>query len=162
MLPYDVYIEVSLIVPELQSGEQNVLLLVVPDTQYSARVPVVLGTNVLQTMLDGFKSREGTQFLQKPSLPTSWWISFRSMSILSRGLSRSKGTLATVKCTSMRHTVIPRNGRVTVMGSLDDPKFHVPIIAMIHPTKKSVFPEGVELTPAVITGITAMNALRWK
>lgn len=150
ILPYDGFIEISLTVPELYSEEQDVLLLVVPDTQYSARVPVVLGTNTLQSILDGYRSREGAQFLQNRSLPTSWWLSFRCLSIVQRKLIKAGGTLATVRCTSLRHMVIPRNGKITLEGGLCDPKSHAPMSAMIHPTKKTILPEGVELTPAVV------------
>ena len=46
-VPYLGYIEVSVNIPEI-SQEQDCLILVVPQTNYSSRVPLLIGTNILK------------------------------------------------------------------------------------------------------------------
>ena len=45
-------VEASIGCPNLQLDGFPALMLVMPDTQYHSRVPVVLGTNVLNAMKD--------------------------------------------------------------------------------------------------------------
>ncbi len=150
LLPYAGFIETSVQVPELGGGETEFLMLVVPDTQYSEKIPVVLGTNVLTALMTDYEHTQGVQFLQKPCLTTPWYLSFRSLTITEREVRKSNGTIATVKCSSMRSTVVPRNGKVMLMGNIDDSKLSVPSAAMVQPTKKTVLSKGVELTPALV------------
>ena len=46
-LPYLGYVEVDLYLKEMEEPVQRVIMLVVPDTAYHQRVPVLIGTNVL-------------------------------------------------------------------------------------------------------------------
>ena len=55
-LPYLRYVEVDLYLKEMEEPAQRVIMLVVPDTAYYQRVPVLIGTNVLRNLkqvLDG-------------------------------------------------------------------------------------------------------------
>ena len=64
-LPYHGYFECSLSVPitESQSFEINVPVLVVPDTRYNQSVPLLLGTNVLNKMMN-FPAKPANRFLK--------------------------------------------------------------------------------------------------
>ena len=46
-LPYLGYVEVDLFIKEMEEPTQKVVMLVVPDTAYHQRVPVMIGTNIL-------------------------------------------------------------------------------------------------------------------
>ena len=46
-LPYLGYVEVDLYLKEMEEPVQRAIMLVVPDTAYHQRVPVLIGTNVL-------------------------------------------------------------------------------------------------------------------
>ena len=61
-----------------------VLLAVVPDTDYSQTVLILLGTNVLSEFLDKCKGKTGVNFLQKAALHTGthWYLLGPSIHIL--------------------------------------------------------------------------------
>ena len=55
-LPYLGYIEAHLEIPQLNIQENTHLFLVVPETKFSSRVPILLGTNALKPMMDVLKT----------------------------------------------------------------------------------------------------------
>ena len=74
-LPYKGYIEIDI---RVESGLPSLktlpcLFLVTPDTSYSERTPIVLGTNTLHEFMDDCKNQFGDQFLQKAKLHTPWY-----------------------------------------------------------------------------------------
>lgn len=82
-LPYIGYVEIDLRINKglPQSTLKHCLFLVSPDTNYSKRVPVIIGTNILHEFLTECKSNFGETFLQKANLFTPWYLSFRTMAI---------------------------------------------------------------------------------
>ena len=60
-LPYSGYIEVDLIVPGI-TNPVSCLMLVVPDTRYAQKVPVILGTNVLELMMNTVEQEHGVRY----------------------------------------------------------------------------------------------------
>ena len=63
ILPYLGFIEADLTVKGIPKSEnQPCLFLIVPDTAYSARIPVILGTNVLSELLNKCKGNLGERF----------------------------------------------------------------------------------------------------
>lgn len=87
MLPYIGYTEADIMVPGLCDKGQGTILLVVPDTVYNGRVPVLLGTNSLRPLMNASRQEKGTTFLQKIATNTSWWLTFRCMSIQERAVN---------------------------------------------------------------------------
>ncbi len=73
-LPYSGYVEVSVFFPlghespSFDLSSKAFALLVVTDTRYSADVPVLIGTNVLQSLRDGLRESHGDKFQQKAEL----------------------------------------------------------------------------------------------
>jgi len=69
-LPYLGYIvaaiDTSVSLPD--SAQRSCLFLVVPDTRYSAKTPIILGTTILNTLLGESKDKFGSHFLQKAKL----------------------------------------------------------------------------------------------
>ena len=150
LLPYLGFVEASVSVPGLTSEEgQETIFLVTPDTDYNARVPVLLGTNVLKPIMDGCKQKGGTQFLQKVALSTPWWLAFRCISLQDRAVSKSNGRVGVVKSANPDVIRIPSNRSVIVPGITTD-VIASEGLAMVHPTEKTVLPEGVEVMPTLV------------
>lgn len=62
-LPYIGYIRVDIQVSGAGVADTIFcLLLVAPDTQYTARVPILLGTNILSSMMKSCKKKHGARF----------------------------------------------------------------------------------------------------
>lgn len=63
-LPYSGYVEVNLLPIGVQSAkEQPCLFLVVPNTDFNLKTPVLLGTNVLESIMLSCKDDFGDRFL---------------------------------------------------------------------------------------------------
>lgn len=157
-LQYMGYIEADVCVPELDMHEgKPLILLVVADTQYNAKVPLLLGTNILRALMETCRGDKGQQFLQKVATSTPWWLTFRCLSLEERAITRAKGKLGLVKCASPDTIQISSNSTKTVSGFVTD---SVPCmrLAMVHPTDKTVLPPGIELMPTMInhTGCSAI------
>jgi len=63
-LPYLGYIiaDIDTSISLTDSAQRSCLFLVVPDTRYSAKTPLILGTNILNTLLGECKDKFGSQF----------------------------------------------------------------------------------------------------
>ena len=151
LLPYLGYVEATVSIPDTDKGELTAIFLVCPLTDYSSQVPVLLGTNVLRSMMDQCQEQEGKLFLQKMSLTTPWWLTFRGMSIRERELRRSEGRLALVKCASAETITIPANRSMLIPGMITDSVPCDATMAMTHPTKKTLLPDGAEVMPTLTT-----------
>ncbi len=151
MLPYVGYIEAELKAPDIFDKDSlPALFLIVPDTRYSHSVPVLLGTNVLQSLVDGCKESHGEKFLQRIAQHTPWWLTFRCISIQKRELTRANGKLGVVKSNRTETLTIPSNRRVTVTGYVSDIVPCNRALAMVQPTTKSSLPAGVEVIPHLV------------
>ena len=77
-MPYDGFIEVKLTVPVKLIGSSmsiDVLLLVVKDTPYNLRTPVLLGTNILNVCLQDTLSQNSEEI----NAPPVWWYTFKCL-----------------------------------------------------------------------------------
>jgi hypothetical protein len=98
-LPYAGYIEANVSCNGIGGVDKTAvpcLLLVVPDSKYNSRVPLLLGTNILETLLDTTRERHGPRYLQTAKLTTPWYLAFRCMSLRERDLRRNQNRLAWV------------------------------------------------------------------
>lgn len=97
-LPYKGYFEVSIKPRGIpRSHEQACLLLVVPDTNYNTQTPVLLGTNVLQELLNICKAKNGEKFEQTTDLHELWFLAFRCMLVRKRELKKTHNKLAILR-----------------------------------------------------------------
>lgn len=63
-LPYEGYIEADIKTPGDSNALTRNIMLVVPDSQYSLHVPVLIGTNILGSMMEQLNKEHGERFLQ--------------------------------------------------------------------------------------------------
>lgn len=73
MMPYLGFVIVDLSTYGLSTLEvlRQCMFLVVPDSQYNAKVPVLIGTNILSHLLEVTRSEHGSRFLQDADLHAS-------------------------------------------------------------------------------------------
>ena len=96
-LPFLGYIEAELFVPSISPQSETFLFLVVPDTNFNQKVPVLLGTNALCPLMEKCKATHGIQFLQRAGIGTSWELAFRCIATQDKNLNKENGVLAQVK-----------------------------------------------------------------
>ena len=91
-------------------------ILLVPDTEYSKHVPVIIGTNILKRLMQQVEDDFGERFKHTAKLPDAGLC---CMKVQSREVHRAKGKLAVVKCSSHPKIVIPGNTTTEIMGRID-------------------------------------------
>lgn len=80
-LPYDGYVEIDLGVTGLPVNQkQTCLALIVAQSTYNTKVPLLIGTNVLSVFLNACTEVCGNRILQTSNVNTAWNISFKSIS----------------------------------------------------------------------------------
>lgn len=149
-LSYLGYVEVEVAMPAVLGLSLPALLLVVPDTPYNHGVPVLLGTNVLRSVMDICQKDKGKKYLQTIAQLTPWWLTFRCLSVQDRAISRANGRLGLVKCASVRTVIIPANRAAVIPAFLSDGVQCSSTYAMLHSTGKTVLPTGAEVTPILM------------
>lgn len=148
-LPYSGYVAVDIGVPGVVDPV-CCLLLVTPDTRYSQKVPIILGTNVLKPLMDATEQQHGTRFQQKVKMPDALYFTFRCMKLQNRLQNRSSGRLAVVKCAVARKIVIPENTTMVIEGKFDKKQFTSGEIGIMQPIQQSALPDGVCITPTLV------------
>ena len=152
-LPYYGYIEAHVTtngVPSTSDQPTHYPILVVPNSNYNSQVPVLLGTNVLQHMLDSVKNNYGNKFLQDAKLYTPWYLAFRGMTLREKELKRNHHRLGIVKSAETQSIVIPPNSSVTVSGYVDKALPYQPTTAVLQATVNSMIPSDLDIVPALV------------
>ncbi len=134
-LNYLGYVETTLFFPDLHM-ELDVLMLVVNDTSYHERIPLLLGTNILQVLLGKHEGRA--------DLPHNWQLTFKAISLLSR--LKEKPELAEVKST--KSITIPPEGRFVIHGHTRISSC-MRLTAMTEEFHHKALPGGLRLSPTV-------------
>ena len=153
-LPYIGFVEVDLeldVSTDVQPLKPlQAMMLVVPTTMYSQKVPVLLGTNTLQPLVESAKEVYGDRYMELTRSSTPLELVFRCLSMRERELSRCEGRFAVVKSVSRSSIVVPRNCSSIIYGK---PSKQIPIVqcsAMIVQAEKSHIPQGVEISPLIV------------
>ena len=93
-IPYLGYVEASVEVPGAPISCYP--LLVVHDTPYNVRVPLLIGTNVLSVLVDSLRYNLGVRFLQRAELPSAIVCGIQAMSMVQRTLDDTQGVISGV------------------------------------------------------------------
>ena len=64
-----------------QATTQLCLFLTTPDTKYSERTSIIIGTNILNIFYEECRQNFGEQYLQKADLHTPWYLFFRCLTL---------------------------------------------------------------------------------
>ena len=152
-LPYSGYIEVDLVAPCVSEESAPILpslLLVVPGNSYSQRVPLLLGTNVLEPLMQRTRNAHGSKFLQNASLQVPWYLSFRCISVQEKDLQRNHNRLGVVKSALQEPVYIKPNSSATITSFVDHPLDYKPTSAMMQPLLNDRLASLVDIFPTVV------------
>ncbi len=159
-LPYSGYIEADLQMVGLTAvGVMPVLLLVVPNSKYNCKVPILIGTNVLCPLMEHCKTAHGERFSQMIVLPTAIDLSFRCITRRDKDLTKARGRVAFVQSGSHKKVSIPPNSTVTIQGRLSKCLDVTSCPVIVHSTEKTCLPDGVELSPYLFTYSGSMDSI---
>lgn len=150
-LPYLGYVSVNLATCGLSSNEvlQDCLFLIVPDSDYNTRVPVLIGTNILSRLMDLLREEYGSRFLQDADIQAPFYLAFRCMTLRERQLQRNGNRLAMLKSAEVNRVLIPPNSRVVLDAHMDKKIPYHKVLAMLQSTPNSCIPQDLDVTPTL-------------
>ena len=148
-IPYLGYIETTVGIPG-EMFEQEAILLVVPDTGYSEKVPVLLGTNILVPFMECQAKHYGIWYMQRMKLGTPWQLVFRCINLQDKNLDKSGGRLCLVKNVGNKEIHIPANNAVTVQGVPTKQISYRTCTGMTVAAKGEASLQDLEVTPTLI------------
>ena len=151
-LPYKGYIETEIAVNNglPKAKPLPCLLLVTPDTEFSKRTPIILGTNILHEFMNECHENFGEQYLQRAHLHTPWYLSFRAITIREKELRRNNHRIAVVKCAIVEKLTIQPNRSVEVLGYTDQELNYPSTTAMMQECEDSQISTDLDVTPTAI------------
>ena len=117
----------------------------VPDSRYNAKVPVLLGTNILEQFLDMSREKLGHRFLQASKLHTPWHLSFRCMVLREKELARKKNRLGVVKSAENRNIIVQPNS-ILIDRVID----YKPTCAMLQSIEGSDVTTLLDIAPTLV------------
>ena len=132
-LPYEGFITVNLEVLEMKKPVTTILL-IIPDSPYNQKVPVLLGTNILNTLMKLFQEQHGDRYLEKSKLTTPWYLSFRAILLREKELRKNRYRLGIVRSEENTTVRVQPNSRIVVKGCIDQTIPYQQTLAMLHPT----------------------------
>ena len=127
--------------------KQVVPVLVVPQTQYTAKVPFVIGTNILRECYNQCKGLHGTQ-LQKVKVSDGWRMAYQALRMSTR-YENSEGTCGLAKLTSSK-CVLPPGETTEVTAIVHTAGGGPELVAYTDWTTGNQLPPGVVLEPTLI------------
>ena len=146
-LPYLGYIEVSITaiegIPHLKPTD--CIFLVTPETSYSSRTPVLLGTNILNELMDSCKTIHGQKYSQTTKLQTPWYLAFRAVTVKEKELITNKNRFAVVMSAEVSKIVLGPNESKDIRGHTDREIDHQPTSAILHESEESSLPSKLIL-----------------
>lgn len=152
ILPYNGCIEVKLQSDGLGNEKEYIgLFLIVDDTDYHSTVPILLGTNILKTLMEDTKSELGNRFLQIANLRTNWYIAFRCISLREKRLKKQDLRLAVIRTTNREPIIISPNSFKRIDGFIEKKLPYSRTCAIIQQIQMKKGKSDVDVTPTAIT-----------
>ncbi|XP_053372981.1 uncharacterized protein LOC123532109 [Mercenaria mercenaria] len=151
-LPYLGYIQADINIPNglPKSQDHTCLFLVVPDTNYSSRTPVILGTNILEILVEECKNNFGEQFLQKSNLHVPWYLCFRTIVLRKKKLQQNKNRIAIVRSAVPHKVLVKPNESITIDVYTDKEIDHPVTNAILQETEDATLPGYIDVTPGLV------------
>ena len=146
-MPYLGFIETTIALAAPGDINLHCLLLVVPDSEYSSHVPVLIGTNIITELMEVSKDKLGEKYLQNSSVSTPWFLAFRCITLREKALKKNNNRLALIKSAEKRTIIIKPNSTTIIRGCLKDKMEYQPTSAVMEATSNSAIPKDFDITP---------------
>ena len=131
-------------------GTRPVLALVVKNTDYNKKVPLVVGTNVIKICKEDCEKEHGVQFLQKINLDRVWHLAYKFLTI-SKNPSVKNGVVGHVKAANSSPLCVKGGQCLTVWGKVVMPKNVNVSQLMVVGKGRSTLANSLVVSPAVVS-----------
>ena len=139
-VPYLGYIEVDIGFPASFTGESKMvrtLALIVPDHRVSDQVPVLIGTNALDTLYDGFNKKRAI------SEPCAYAPLIQHLQSIYRNKTQQDGKVGRVKLQCKSGIVIPAGQKIALNGRTRNAPTAPGVNLLVEPPTHSSLPGGL-------------------
>lgn len=150
-VPYLGYVEVELFfpgsLPSVIAPMIRGLVLIVPDTNYNRKVPLVIGMNIIAELLELGRSAVGPMFPVEGRGDTSpaWQAAYAALNG-----PRMRDNLGRVRTVSRRAIRIPAQQALIVNAEVLLPKLSMHCEAVLEPNVRNI-PRGLTIDPTVVS-----------
>ena len=160
-IPYWGYVEVDTKLSGVDASPFP--FLVIKETEYNSRVPVLIGTNILNKILDGLVNVHGVRFAQKARLPSAMNCALSVMQTARKTLGKRKNVISEVHLCETTELAPGEGRRFAGRIKVDTP---VPKQVALVNGIKEYQAGGIEVTPTAIcvelhSHYTAFEMLNW-
>lgn len=149
-LPYLGFVEVDFESDGIPiKNAQTSIFLIVPDTTYNLKTPILVGTNILRHLIGSCRENFGERFVQTAALYTPWFLAFRSMAYQEKTMKRNNNRLAIVRSAENSKIIIKPNSNICIKGYIDTRSMvhHPETAAIFDHTEKSCLPIDLDIVP---------------
>jgi len=148
-LPYFGFVKANLIVPNLTPKPQPCLLLVVPDTDYNKKTPLLLGTNFLSKVGEECQNEFGCQYLQRMGGQSSWYLALKCLTLRERQLTKNHHRVALIRSAETTRKTVHPNETITLRGFVDKAQPYHRTCALLQPLRNVNI--DLDLQPSLIS-----------
>lgn len=134
------------------------LLLIVPETPYNAKTPVFLGTKIIHEVMSSCKQNFGDLFLQKTSLDTPLYLTFRTTVVRNQEVRKNKDNIAIIRSAKPSVVILGPNQNINIREVADREINCHPTCVLVKKTEESTIPDFIDITPTVYT----LNIRKWR
>ena len=149
-VPYLGYVEVSIRLPGSlpQPFDVDAPVLIVHDTPYNKKVPLCVGTNVIQACVDRGVSLFGEDFVTNKQTDPIWQVVYKCMQV-PVGVN-PKGKIGVIRSAAKRAVRIPPKQAVIVDGEAPLPPSGRAYDVIVEPRTPNRLPDGIVVDQNVI------------
>ena len=137
-LPYHGLVEATIGVPEPIGRQMETLLLVVPDTEFQLKCPVLLGTNVLCPVVAQLQQLQ----VAVHNLPLQWKVVYQCLS------TRPSASASLLTKTTQSMKISPEEQK-TITAIVHTSSIHRSVCVLSEENPSHPLPGGVVLTPTL-------------
>ena len=151
-LPYDGYFTVNLTITHglPQATTRSCLFLITPDTKYSERTPIIIGTNILNIFYEECRQNFGEQYLQKVDLHIPWYLSFRCLTLREKELKKNKNRIAIVRSAEKQKIILGPNESKNIVGQKDPLCDYGNTYALFHESEYASLPHYADIATSLL------------
>ncbi len=147
VIPFLGYVEVTIGIAS--DAIFDTLALIVKDTTYNSRVPVVVGTNVIKPYHTYCKTTYGKKFLQRCTLPSAWLTALKYMDVCNNFFCKD-GKVGPVKAANRKVITIAGNQTTTVKATVRSNPNIGTYTGLLQPCNGGNISASAAVTPSVI------------
>ena len=150
---YAGYIEADIELPGSLPGDTKMTapILIVRDTKYNNRVPLIVGTNVILACMEEGRISHGSNYVNSSRVNPIWQAAYHSISSSLHVTPDRRGKVGTFRLRSNKAVCVPANEAIVVECELFSAPIHFDCNILVETTSKRQLAREILVESAVVT-----------